>query len=460
MILIGAFAAEPITASAEEETPLVCGDYEYDILDDGTVEVLSYLGSATSVTIPSQINGRAVTLIGPYSFRDNSVLKSVTIPDGITTIGYGAFYNCNKLAVVNIPNSVTSIEFEAFYGCISYKNIKIPDTVTNIENSAFYNTGLYFNDDKWDDGVLYIGNHLIKADCIDGDYEIREGTLTIADNAFEDCEDLESVTFPDSVRNVCAAFTNCTGIESMELGKGVETVAAYAFDGCSNLKSITFPASVKEIGENAFVGCAALTSLEVNSKNTAYCSIDGNLYSKDKTTLVQYAVGKTATVSGIQAKTYTDKALTQNISVKLSSKALVKSTDYTVAYKNNTNAGTATITITGKGKYTGTITKTFVINKAANPLSAKGSDKTVSYSTVKSKNVSVSAVTVSGAQGAVTYTKSSGNAKITVDSKTGKLTVKKGIKKSTYTVNVKVTAKGSTNYKSGTKTVAFKIKVK
>ena len=43
---------------------------------------------------------------------------------------------------------------------------------------------------------------------------------------------------------------------------------------------------------------------------------------------------------------------------------------------------------------------------------------------------------------------------------TGKLTVKKGIKKSTYTVNVKVTAKGSTNYKSGTKTVAFKIKVK
>ena len=69
-------------------------------------------------------------------------------------------------------------------------------------------------------------------------------------------------------------------------------------------------------------------------------------------------------------------------------------------------------------------------------------------------------LTVSKAQGTVTCKKVSGNGKITVNAKTGKVTVKKGLKRGTYKVKVKVTAKGNANWKSGSKTVTFKVKVK
>jgi uncharacterized repeat protein (TIGR02543 family) len=72
------------------------------------------------------------------------------------------------------------------------------------------------------------------------------------------------------------------------------------------------------------------------------------------------------TVTGIEDKTYTGSAITQKITVTdAKSKALVENTDFTVAYKNNVEAGEATVTITGTGDYKGTITKTFKITKAA-----------------------------------------------------------------------------------------------
>lgn len=67
------------------------------------------------------------------------------------------------------------------------------------------------------------------------------------------------------------------------------------------------------------------------------------------------------TVTGITNKTYTGKTLTQSIVVKNGKTTLKKGTDYNISYKNNKNIGTATVTITGKGKYTGKITKTFKI---------------------------------------------------------------------------------------------------
>ena len=70
----------------------------------------------------------------------------------------------------------------------------------------------------------------------------------------------------------------------------------------------------------------------------------------------------TATLSATKY-TYDGKAKTPTVTVKNGTKTLTKGTDYTVAYKNNTNAGTATVTITGKGSYKGTITKTFTIEK-------------------------------------------------------------------------------------------------
>ena len=183
----------------------------------------------------------------------------------------------------------------------------------------------------------------------------------------------------------------------------------------------------------------------------------------DPNTAVLKTSIKAATVDSIAAKNYTGKALTPAPVVKLGDKTLVKGTDYTVFYKNNKNAGTATVTITGIGEYTGTISTTFKINKIANPMTAKAkkSSFTVSLSKVTSAAQTVATpITVSKAQGTVTYKKSSGSSNITVDSKTGKLTVKKGTKKGTYTIKVQVKAAGNTNYNAATKTVTLKVVVK
>lgn len=83
-------------------------------------------------------------------------------------------------------------------------------------------------------------------------------------------------------------------IPSTYFGLPVTKIDSYAFINAL-MTSIRIPASVTYIGGRAFEGCASLTSIEVDEKNEYYKSIDGNLYSKDGTTLVQYAIGKTDT---------------------------------------------------------------------------------------------------------------------------------------------------------------------
>lgn len=76
-----------------------------------------------------------------------------------------------------------------------------------------------------------------------------------------------------------------------------------------------------------------------------------------------------ASVSAIKDQNYTGKAIQPSVTVKIGSTVLKKQTDYTVAYKNNIKAGTASVTITGKGNYTGTVSKNF---KIVYPVPAKG----------------------------------------------------------------------------------------
>ena len=254
------------------------------------------------------------------------------------------------------------------------------------------------------------------------------------------------------------------------------------------------------------------------------------------------------TVTAPKAQTYTGKALTPKPTVKDGSKTLVLGTDYTLAYKNNVNAGTATVTITGKGNYTGTrsvtftiakkastislaaqtktyngkvlaysgkVTKTgstgkvtykyysdakctkavaatsvkatktyyvkgtlaadanhtgktsdaakFIIAKATQPMTATAANKTASFATLKTKAVTVARpITISKAQGTLSYAKvaSGSSAALTVNKTIGKVTVKKGTKKGTYTIKIKVAAAGNANYKAGSKNVTCKVVVK
>lgn len=169
-----------------------------------------------------------------------------------------------------------------------------------------------------------------------------------------------------------------------------------------------------------------------------------------------------ATINAIPNKPYNAKAQTPALTVKYDGAALNAGTDYTAAYANNTKVGTATVTITGKGKYGGTKTATFKIVKAANPMVVKTKAVTIKASAVKKKNQTVkkaSAFTVTKAQGNVTYKKKSGNSKITIASN-GTITVKKGLKKGKYKFVVNVTAAGNANYNKITKAATVNITVK
>ena len=168
-----------------------------------------------------------------------------------------------------------------------------------------------------------------------------------------------------------------------------------------------------------------------------------------------------AEITGLKTVNYTGKAQTQTPVVTLDGVTLAKDTEYTVSYKNNTNAGTATVIVTGTGdNHMGTATATFKINKAAQKMTATAKAKTVKASKVKKAKQTVAPITVKNAQGTVTYKKAGGSAKLTVNAKTGKVTVKKGTKKGTYKCKVKVTAKGNTNYNALSKTVTVTVKVK
>jgi uncharacterized protein YhdP len=92
-------------------------------------------------------------------------------------------------------------------------------------------------------------------------------------------------------------------------------------------------------------------------------------------------------------------------------------------------------------------------------MTVKAATKTAKQAALKRKAATVAPLTVSKAQGKVTYAKSSGASALSINSTTGKVTIKKGTKKGTYTMKVKVTAAGNTKYKSGSKTVTVTIKV-
>ena len=198
---------------------------------------------------------------------------------------------------------------------------------------------------------------------------------------------------------------------------------------------------------------------------TTYEPIDAPIMAPAAVLTVEKADISKAKVASVKDQTYTGKDIKPTPKVTLNGKTLKKGTDYTLTYKNNKNVGKATITIKGKGNYKGTATKTFKIVKAKNTLKATAKKKTftVKYAKLKKANQTLTRKTVLNVtkeKGTVTYKKTSGTKKITVNKKTGKITIKKGLKKSTYTIKIKVTAAGTKNYKSGSKTVTVKIKVK
>ena len=249
-----------------------------------------YCSSLTSVTIPE-----GVTSIGNFAFFGCSSLTSMNIPEGVTNIGNFAFSGCSNLTLVTIPEGVTSLGDGVFEGC-SLTSMTIPDSVKRIGNFAFYNCGSLVSV-TIPSSVTSIGNSVFYNCGSLVSVTIPSSVTSIGNSVFYDCSSLMSVTIPESVTSIGdSAFGGCSSLTSVTIPESVTSVGNYAFSGCSSLTSVTIPESVTSIGNYAFGGCSDLTGITVNEKNTKYSNDEcGVLFDKDKTALIRYPIGNTAT---------------------------------------------------------------------------------------------------------------------------------------------------------------------
>jgi hypothetical protein len=336
VIAIGMMGTIPIVAES------IDGDYEYEITDYFTVSITGYMGSPGAITIPSEIDGYPVTNIAARAFTstwESDALTSITIPNSITVIeenalpnepfnslteiivdngnpafisiggvlfdkvtdelvynpvgredteytlpdgtsgiGKAAFKNCDNLLTVDIPVGVKTIGESAFEGCIGLGYADIPDTVTSIGQIAFKDCSLssVFIPNKvaeigW---AAFYGNKLLNEITVDED----NPNFTAEDGVLFNKRMTTLVDYPDSRAG------------NYSVPDGVTEIADDAFGQSSAIIVVDIPSSVTKL--DFFNDCNMLTTINVDSENPNYASVDGVLFNKDMTKLIDYPGGK------------------------------------------------------------------------------------------------------------------------------------------------------------------------
>lgn len=358
-------------------------DYSYKILNDGTLRLYQYEGTDTNIVVPDTIDGRKVTVLGNSTFQyctQASDIGSVTLPDSLTTIEKNAFYNCEKLKSVTIPQNVSSIGLAAFVEGLSESSLT--EIKVDPENPYFSEKdGVVFSKDGTKLIVFPSGRS--------GDYQIPGGTVSVGDYAFYYCVNVSSITVPGSVRSLGeGAFGNCSSLTKAVLNEGLEEIGEYAFQSSSGIRDLIIPASVKSVGKNGLrlsSGCR----IRVLSTDTVWADDafrDSALIAgKKDSTLQKYAEDRGCTFVELSADNriplqnewfeqitpeyeYNGKSHEPEIESSESAPELEQGSDYEVTYENNINAGTATVKITGKDIFCGTVERSFKITPDENGM--------------------------------------------------------------------------------------------
>jgi hypothetical protein len=275
---------------------MVQAQFDYTTNNDA-IAITRYTGSGGAVTVPNSTNGYPVTSIG-RAFIGTEV-TSVTIADSVTDIGSDAFAYCHSLTYVAIGRSVTNIAW-AFFDCPSLSVITVDAFNTS------YSTV---------DGVLFNKNQTTLAQYPTGkagNYTVPNGVVTVGASAFEDCYTLTSVAIPDSVTSIednafdMIGMFGHTSLTNVTMGNSVTNIGDSAFSGCLLLTNISIPNNVTRIGDGAFEGLTTVTipasvthlglrafgggnlsEIVVDPLNPSYSSVDGVLFNKSQTTLIE-----------------------------------------------------------------------------------------------------------------------------------------------------------------------------
>jgi hypothetical protein len=294
--------------------------------NSGAITVSKYTGPGGAVAIPSVVGDMPVISIGAKAFFENATVTSVTIPNSVTSIGSEAFSYCSGLTGVAIPNSVVNIETYAFSDCNSLLainvdvahsvygsvegvlfnkslttllqypggrigNYTIPGTVTSIGSGAFSGcsslTGVTIPG-----SVTSIGNYAFNWCTSLPGVIIPNGITSVGYRVFYECISLTNVVIPGTVTSIASgAFSGCSRLVGVTIPNGVTSIGSDAFSYCG-LTDVTIPNSVASVGAAAFADCTSLLCISVDAAHSVYSSVDGVLFNKSQTTLIQCPGGK------------------------------------------------------------------------------------------------------------------------------------------------------------------------
>ncbi len=261
-------------------------------------------------------------------------ITELTIPGSVIDIGKRAFYSCDGIIHVNLSYGLKNIDDEAFGYCSKLEEVYMPTSIKSIGRDVFSGCGKLEYNEK--EGLCYLGGNLIKHVALikvsstnKTNYIISDMASVIADNAFSGCSKACEIKIPSDIIYIGdGAFADCGNLinitveedneyyksldgnlyskdgktllqycagktnESFEIPSIVTTISSCAFYKNDHIKEITIGGNVGNIGTTVFTGCSNLANITVKENNEHYKSIDGNLYSKDGKTLLQYAIGK------------------------------------------------------------------------------------------------------------------------------------------------------------------------
>ena len=260
--------------------------------------VTSYTGTDADLVIPAEIGEYSTIYIGGNAFQNNSTLKSVTIPEGVTWIQGGAFENCANLEKIVLPETLAEIGPDAFRGCPKLTDVKLPAGVIQVGTAAFAESGkgsfqgsgaVYdrrcFADSTFEtitlaDGADISADHMFYETAasevnLPGDLEV------LGADAFTNTENIHEIRLPDTLKVIGeSAFVNMRGLMKLNLPEGIEELPE-SMTASTATDVIVIPKSVKKIGSQAIYDANTVV-IQNPDVEIAAGGIDGDyVYIKD-----------------------------------------------------------------------------------------------------------------------------------------------------------------------------------
>lgn len=246
----------------------LCSKMELDNLPNS----LLHVGQSAFCYVPLQaLKLDRKVEIGAGAFS-NTPITEIEMATPCDSIREGTFSNCPNLTKITIGEGLKYIGYKAFSNS-PIKEANLPSTLRDISSYAFtgYSSSYcpFINDIQPENHIRYIGK--VAYQCVDKnleEYTIKDGTVTLADNLFENWQG-NATTFhiPASVEQIGSRVFAGTQIKTLPEMPGLKRIGDEAFYQCKNLKKVTIPETVEYIGGGAFYGCSNIWSLTYNAIN-------------------------------------------------------------------------------------------------------------------------------------------------------------------------------------------------